>query len=101
MLVRALAILLIASPAMAQSYLVEPSLSDAQARSQQQCLARGCDGVQTVYWWRAITLTNGQGALVIAPSGDYGPAGLTASESAALQAASQIGSLLAPAPAIP
>lgn len=48
-------------------YLVFATLAAAQARSQQQCQALGCDGVQTVFWWSVIPLTGGGGAIQIRP----------------------------------
>lgn len=48
-------------------YLVFPTLAAAQARSQQQCAALGCDGVRTVFWWPVIALTGGGGAVQIRP----------------------------------
>lgn len=77
-----LAFLLLASPAFAQSYLVEPTLAQCLTRSAQQCTALGCDGTLTKYWWQCQVLTatassaiNGGGttALVIQPSGAFGP----------------------------
>jgi hypothetical protein len=68
------------------SYLTFPDLSSAQARSAQRALALGCDGVTTEYWWPIVALANGGAALVIAEDGDYGPAGLSAAERAALVA---------------
>lgn len=71
------------------SYLIFPDLASAQARSQQQAIAKGCTGT-TEYWWGQITNpSTGQAALVIEdavrPDGsDYTSNGLTASEIAAL-----------------
>jgi hypothetical protein len=56
----------IADPA---NYVVEPDLATASARSAAQCQALGCDGVQTVYWWPIVALSDGTFALVIQPSG--------------------------------
>lgn len=76
-----LVLLLVASPAFAQSYLVQPSLAQCLTRSAQQCTALGCDGTLTKYWWQCQVLTsaapsaiNGGGttALVIQPSGPFG-----------------------------
>jgi hypothetical protein len=84
------------------SYLVEPTLTAAKARSQQQCAALGCDGVRTIYWWPVVALTDGTAAVVIQASGPYSAkltlgartTGLTDAEIAALQTAAQLGALL-------
>jgi hypothetical protein len=75
MLKRALiAIGLLAScSASAQSYLVQPNATGCLARTQAQCAALGCDGVLTKYWWPCQTLTDGTVAVVVQPSGPFGP----------------------------
>lgn len=100
-LIRTLLFLALASPAAAQSYLVEPSLPSAQARSAAQCAALGCVE-NTQYWWSVQPLTDGTAAVVIEPSGAYSQqttvgsvtAGLTSAEIAALKTADQIAPLL-------
>jgi hypothetical protein len=47
-------------------YLVFSTLAAAQARSQTQALALGCDGVQTDYWWPVVPTATG-GAVRTAP----------------------------------
>jgi hypothetical protein len=47
-------------------YLTFSTLAVAQARSQTQCQAVSCDGVQTIYWWPVVTIATG-GAVRIAP----------------------------------
>jgi hypothetical protein len=105
MLTRVLPALLFATTAHAQSYLVESTPSAAQARSQAQCAAVNCDGVHTIFWWPVVTLTNGQGAVVIL-SAPYGQSAsvtvngvpqsgaLTAQEIGALETPTQIAPLL-------
>lgn len=78
----------------AQSYLPEATKSAAQTRSQQECTNRGCDGVQTVYWWDVQPLTDGTATIVIAPSGDFGGSTLTAPEQASLTTANALGTKL-------
>ena len=95
-------LLLIALPASAQSYLVEPTLAAAQTRSQQQCTILACDGVKTIYWWYVQPLTNGTAAIQINTSGLYGvtttikssTAGLSPAEILALVSAASIAPLL-------
>ena len=91
------------SLAVAQSYLVEPSLAACQARSAAQCTALGCDGVHTVYWWTCQALTSGGAAVVVQLGNPWfgvtavnkvGAAGLNAAEQLALQTATQLGALL-------
>jgi hypothetical protein len=87
------------------SYLVEPTVVAAQARSQQQCAALGCDGVHSIYWWAVVSLTDGTAAVVIEASGPYSASttvasktgGLTAAEIVQLKTAVQLGPLLPPA----
>ena len=52
---------------MSETYLPQPTLTAAQARSNQQALALGCDGVLTQYWWPVQQLTDGTAAIVITP----------------------------------
>lgn len=108
-----LAMLLVTSPALAQSYLVQPTLAQCQTRSAQQCTALGCDGTLTKYWWQCQPLTatapsaiNGGGttALVIQPSGPFGPTtsnnvsagavGLSTTEQSNLAPVATMGTLL-------
>ena len=108
--------LLAPSLASAQSYLIEPSLAQCQARSAQQCTALGCDGVQTKYWWScqvfaSPTVTGGasgaggtSGLTIIPGDGWYdvtttnsvakSPTGLTPQEQAAIQTQAQLGTAL-------
>ena len=71
------------SAAVAQNYLVEPSLAQCLTRSAQQCTSLSCDGVKTIYWWPCITLTTptttggvsgvgGSAAIVIWPGTPFG-----------------------------
>jgi hypothetical protein len=86
------------------SYIVFPTLAQAQARSQQQCQQAGCDGKFTIYWWNVVPLNDGTAAVEIQPSGLYAkttpiPAcavgcGLTAGEQLQLQTATQLGTKL-------
>jgi hypothetical protein len=67
----------------ANTYLIYATQALAQARSQMQCAAVGCDGVKTVYWWNVIGPTNagtisatavaaGSYALEVQPGGYFG-----------------------------
>lgn len=114
MLRLALAILILASaPAVAQTYLVHPSLAACQTRSAQQCTALGCDGTLTKYWWPCLPLatatvaggvngTGGTTGLQILPgtpfdvstTNKHATAGLTAPEQAAVQTETQLGTAL-------
>jgi hypothetical protein len=86
------------------SYIVFPTLAQAQARSQAQCAALGCDGKFTVFWWNVVPLTDGTAAVEIQPSGTFSTAtaagpcktscGLTANEQSQLQTATQLGTKL-------
>lgn len=79
---------------MMASYLVFSSLSVAQSRSAQRWQQVSGNGVgATEYWWPWIAGPNGQAALVIADSGDYGATGLTATEQGQLQTAAQLTAL--------
>lgn len=91
MLRLALAMTFLSSAAFAQSYLPQTNLATAQARSNQTCVAQGCDGVQTLYWWQAQELTDGTAVLVIQPSGSYSSAQLTGTEQLALVTATALG----------
>ncbi len=67
-----------------QAFLIEPSVAAAFERSRQECLRRGCDGIDTRYWWAVIRHpTNGLAAIVIATP-PFDCAGCTAAEEAAL-----------------
>lgn len=111
----ALFILLAASPAIAQTYLVEPSLSACQTRTAAQCTALGCDGVKTQFWWACQVLasatatggangTGGSAALTIQPGTPFDvtattksvavPAGLSTAEQSAVQTMAQLGTAL-------
>lgn len=89
---------------MTQTYLPQPTLAAAQARSNQQALALGCDGVLTKYWWPVQQLTDGTAAIVITPDTPYDvttsnmvaiqPVGLTSDEQTALQGRADLGTLL-------
>ena len=95
MLTRALLLwLCLAWPAGAQSYLQTASLAAAQAVSQAQCAALGCDGVHTIYWWHFQPLTTGAGAVLIQPTGAFGPTGLSAPQQAALVSPAALGTKL-------
>lgn len=52
-------------------YLILPSLQAARARSNQQALALGCDGILTIYWWEVIPLPSGEAAIVIEPNSPF------------------------------
>lgn len=105
-----------ATPAAAQeSYLVYPTQSACQARSQQECVALGCDGVQTQFWWLCTgpfsagvvgitVIAAGSYGLTIDVSGPFGvtattktvatPTGLSAAEQLQLLTAAQLAALL-------
>lgn len=77
-------LVLFALPVQAAEYLTYSTLAAAQARSQAECTARGCDGVHTIYWWAVVPNTsNGSGAVMIDGT-PYDTTGLTAAEQAAL-----------------
>ena len=101
--------LLLSAPAFAQSadssFLGEPDLAAANARSAAQCNALGCDGVRSVYWWPVWPvwpLSDGTAAVEILASAPYGAsattlkgtAGLSTAERAALVPYSTIAPLL-------
>jgi hypothetical protein len=96
-----------------QTYLPQTTIAAAQARSNQQALALGCDGMRTKYWWPIIQYaspdeTGNMAALVITPGTPFDvtttnaivpqPVGLAAHEQAQVQPAAQVAKLL-PAPA--
>jgi hypothetical protein len=58
----------IAITADGNKYLVFGTLAAAQARSQTQCAALGCDGVHTIYWWDVEPTTSGGGAVRVQPA---------------------------------
>jgi hypothetical protein len=69
---------------LADSYLSEPDLATAEARSAQQCAVMSCQP-PTLYWWSVLTLpcgTLGAYWLDMEPAGVYGPSGLTAQDPA-------------------
>jgi hypothetical protein len=83
------------------SAILYADLPTAQARSAQMATAMGCDGVFTKYWWQCLSLTNGQGALIVRASGPFGtrpgPVALqqlTAGEIASLQTYATVQPLL-------
>jgi hypothetical protein len=83
------------------SALLFSNLAGAQNRSAQLAGNMKCDGVLTKYWHECIQLTNGQGALIVQPSGPFGPkpgptalTQLTPAEIAALQTYAQVQPLL-------
>lgn len=59
------ALALIALPAWADQYLVLPDLKTAQDRSAVMCVAMGCDGIHTKWWWPVIELKDGTAAVVV------------------------------------
>jgi hypothetical protein len=79
-------------------------LAAAKARSQQQCVALGCDGVHTVYWWSVVSLADGTAAVVIDATGPYSArttagtkiAGLSDGEIGALKTAAQLNAPVLP-----
>lgn len=98
----------------ADSYLVFSTQAAALARSQTQCTALKCDGVQTIYWWNVIGPLNAgtagstavaanSYAVEIQPSGPYGattttskvavPTGLSTSEQSSLVTGTALGPL--------
>lgn len=103
-----------AGGASAQSYLVEPSLTQCQARSAAQCSALHCDGVTTIYWWpcqplasatttggssgtggtTALQILVGDAWFGIATSNRAGSGNLTVAEQAALQTEAQLADAL-------
>jgi hypothetical protein len=47
-------------------YLIFPNLAEAQTRSREEALSRGCDpSAVTQYWWPWIAGPQGQAALEI------------------------------------
>lgn len=92
-------IFLLGTPALADSYLVYPNLVGAQARSQSQCQANGCDGVHTIYWWNVIGGPAALGgwmppdaasAAIVVDSAYYAQQGLTTAEQALIQTPAQL-----------
>jgi hypothetical protein len=88
---------------MASTYLPQPSVAAAQARSNQQALALGCDGITSVYWWPVQPLTDGTATLVITPGTAQDVVtstkkvlnvGLTAQEQSTIQTRAQLGTKL-------
>jgi len=74
------------------TYLIFPSIAAAQAASNSQASALGCDGITTKYWWAVQPLTDGTCALVINPGTQFDTdvtvgkltAGLTAGQKSAI-----------------
>jgi hypothetical protein len=90
------------------SALLFADLASALARSKQMAGATRCDGVNTMYWYYCIQLTNGQGAVIVNATGPFGAkpgptalSQLTPVELTALQPYSAVQSLLPPPPQIP
>jgi hypothetical protein len=101
-----------AQTAQAQSYLIYTTQAACLARSQAMCVAMGCDGVNTKYWWSCDTgplksgmvgptaVFAGSYALRVDPSGPFSavhPAkgvGLSASEQTNLKGAAVIAPVL-------
>lgn len=75
------------------TYLVFPNQAAALARSNQQALANGCDGINTIYWWNVVPLTNGQWAIELQDGGPF-----SAIYCNALEALSAVPVNLLPAP---
>jgi len=67
-------------------HLVYPNQVACLARTHAEALSRGCSpSGETQYWWAQVAHpNNGQWALIIAPSGDFGPASLSVGEQTAL-----------------
>lgn len=86
-------LMLLAAPipvSAAEKYLSYPDLAACLERSRQQCVAQGCDGVSTRYWWRCDEMKDGTAVLVIEPDrADFDVTrkgmGLTAQEQSALK----------------
>lgn len=101
------------------NYMIYASQAQCLQRSQQQCQALGCDGVNTIYWWACFNgplkaglvgpnaVPAGSYAMRVDASGSYGPTyqtptsggafGLTTVEQGKLVTQAQIAPLL-PAP---
>jgi hypothetical protein len=110
----AMALGFVAHAAFAQDYKIYASQSACQTRTQTQCQALKCDGVQTVYWWPCVgplqpgtvgpnAVTNSSYALEItnAPFGattnnlvSNGTVGLNATEVNSLEPASAMANVL-------
>lgn len=74
MLIRAfIALFVLIAPAMAQdSYLIFSTQAAALSRSQQQCAALKCDGVQTIWWWNTVgPLSAGTAGLQVVTANSY------------------------------
>lgn len=101
--------------AIGQTYLVEPTQSECFARSAQQCVAVGCDGVFTKYWWDCQVLaaetttggasgTGGTTGIILYAGTPFDatttvgptaiPKGLSTAEQAAIQTQTQLGTAL-------
>ncbi len=101
------AMLLGISPAIAQTttaYLIFPTQAACLARSKQQCVINGCDGVKTVYWWSCAgplsaglvgpsAVGAGSYALAVQPT-PYDQTGLTTAETNKLVTPAQIAGVL-------
>jgi hypothetical protein len=97
-----------AQAAEAQSFLIYTSQALCLVRSQAQCVALGCDGVHTIYWWSCDTgplksgmvgptaVFAGSYGLQVAPSGPFSAVqptkgvGLSAGEQTNLKSAAAI-----------
>jgi hypothetical protein len=98
------------------SYLIFPSQVQCMQRSQAQCQALGCDGVNTIFWWDCTTgplssglvgaraVTAGSYAMRIESTGPFSAihpskgVGLTALEQTSLASPTAIAPVLPPAP---
>jgi hypothetical protein len=103
----------------APTYLIFPNQAACLARSQAQCAALGCDGVNTIYWWDCsagplksglvgpTAVTAGSYAMRIESTGPFTaihPAkavGLTILEQSSLKTAAAIAPVLPPPPVLP
>lgn len=74
----------------AEKYLSYQDMASCLERSRQQCVAQGCDGKNTVYWWRCEKLENDTAVLVIEQdrtefSETYKGSGLSSQEQSTLK----------------
>lgn len=98
--------IVLVSAAQAQTYLPQPDMATCLARSQAQCQALGCDGVNTRYWWTCIPLMDGTAAIEVRPGSPFDatttnliartPVGLSGAEQGSLQTKEQIAPKLPP-----
>jgi hypothetical protein len=111
-----LAVTALAFAAFAQDYKIYNSQANCQARTQTQCQALKCDGVQTQFWWACVgplrsgsvgpnAVTNSSFALQVDTTNDaFGPTtknldsngtvGLNATEVNSLEPASAMANVL-------